>query len=135
MSPNTRRLWTMLPIGVWVNRDEMRKKFGSKGFQLAITHLSGDHLIEFKWVEKDDRGLMLPEKRQYIRRRPIAEIQAVIADAISPKSKNYEKWLFKRLQVTCSIKQIKYANPFFYGGDGRKRKPDPKRIVDWDDDW
>lgn len=137
MTPLGKRLWKMLPINVWVDRDKLKVRFGSHGFQNAISDLSGSGCIELEFREKDERGLMYPTHKQFIRRKPATEIAEFYRDHLTnPKSPHYNQRIFWETVVRCpKIKQIKYENPLFYGGDGRKRKKNPNQIDGWDDDW
>ncbi len=137
MSPNARRLWKFLPTGIWLVRDEVIKNFGKLNFQLAITHLYNDGLIELEFRERDGRGLLYPSPKQHIRKKSIEEIQKFYHEILSPRigNGNYKHNIFYKMMVKCSIKPIKYENPMFYGIGRVKRKPNPSIIKDWDNDY
>lgn len=124
MTPLGRRLWGILPINVWVEREKLKGKFGSHGFQNAINDLYHTGCVELQFREKDESGLMYPDRKQFVRRRPTTEIAEFYRDHLTnPKSPHYNKRIFWKTCVRCpQIKPIKYENPIFYGGDGRKRK-------------
>jgi len=104
MSPNARRLWEFLPTDVWMDRDKVGRDFGVH-YQLAITHLFYAGLIDLKFKDKDDAGLMYASPKQFIRKKTIEEIRIFYSQVVDRKSPHFSSLIFKEMMVKCKLKK------------------------------
>jgi hypothetical protein len=131
LSPLGKKLWKMLSINVWYDRHELRDKFGKEGFQNAVSDLLNAGVVELQFRKHDENGLQYHDDKQFIRRKPSDEIVEYYNRVTNPRSDEYNQRIFWEMLVKCpKLKQIKYENPYFYGGDGKKRKPSLIRLKD-----
>lgn len=133
MTSQTRELWELLPTDVWLSREKVEKLTNAKTYR-PLYSLFKAGLIDSEWRDKDENGLCLADKRQYLRKKTIQEIVNHYNNITNPNSPDFNERIFLNLMVKAKgLKPIKYANWSTYGGDGRKRKPDPKMMWVEDD--
>jgi len=104
MSPNGKRLWKFLPTDVWLERDEVRDRFGHQ-FQLALSDLYNAELIELKFSYHDEDGIPYQHPKQFMRKKTIAEIMSIYNEITNTKSTKYNQRIFWEMLVRCKIKK------------------------------